>query len=109
MIHTASGCTSSRARALFVNRVAKNSSTTLRSSSTPISDTLRVSSRPETTFTLMPRLQGKIALITGAAGGLGAALSRAFVAEGAHVVVTDVAHDRARDITTELGTAASFA
>jgi len=55
------------------------------------------------------RLQGKVALITGAAGGLGEALSRAFVAEGAHVVVTDVQLDAARALAGELGSAASFA
>ena len=57
----------------------------------------------------MGRLQGKVALITGAAGGLGAALSRAFVAEGAHVIVTDVQDDAGRALANELGTSASFA
>ncbi len=36
------------------------------------------------------RLKGKIALITGAGSGLGAAMSAAFVAEGATVLMTDI-------------------
>lgn len=38
----------------------------------------------------MPRLQGKIALVTGAARGIGAAIAKAFAAEGARVIVTDI-------------------
>ena len=38
----------------------------------------------------MNRLTGKIALITGAAQGLGAAMAARFVAEGARVVLTDI-------------------
>lgn len=37
----------------------------------------------------MPRLSGKIALVTGAAGGIGAAICVRFKAEGAHVVAMD--------------------
>lgn len=38
----------------------------------------------------MERLAGKIALITGAAQGLGAAMAAKFIAEGARVVLTDI-------------------
>src|SRR5262245_54880546 len=41
----------------------------------------------------MPRLAGKVALITGAAGGQGAADAEAFIREGAAVMLTDI--DRA--------------
>ena len=39
----------------------------------------------------MKRLAGKVALITGAAGGMGAAQARLFLAEGASLVLTDLA------------------
>ncbi len=38
----------------------------------------------------MPRLQGKIALVTGAGVGIGQAIARRFAAEGSHVWVTDI-------------------
>lgn len=38
----------------------------------------------------MPRLAGKIAIVTGAARGMGAAIARRFVEEGAQVVLSDV-------------------
>ena len=38
----------------------------------------------------MPRLAGKIAIVTGAARGMGAAIARRFVEEDARVVLTDV-------------------
>lgn len=38
----------------------------------------------------MPRLSNKIALVTGAARGIGAAIARAFSDEGAEVIVTDI-------------------
>lgn len=38
----------------------------------------------------MPKLTGKTALVTGAARGIGAAIARAFVNEGASVIVTDI-------------------
>lgn len=38
----------------------------------------------------MPRLSGKHCVVTGAARGIGAAIARAFVAEGATVLLTDI-------------------
>lgn len=37
----------------------------------------------------MDRLKGKVAIVTGAAGGIGAAIARLFAEEGAHVMATD--------------------
>jgi 3alpha(or 20beta)-hydroxysteroid dehydrogenase len=52
-------------------------------------------------------LDGKIAIVTGAAGGLGEAQARMFVAQGAKVVMTDVQESGA-GIAAELGNAAVF-
>lgn len=49
------------------------------------------------------RLQGKIAHVTGAARGIGEAIARAFVREGAVVVSTDIDHDRLRVATALIG------
>jgi 3alpha(or 20beta)-hydroxysteroid dehydrogenase len=54
------------------------------------------------------RLQGKIALITGGARGQGAAEARAFVAEGARVVIGDVLDDEGAQLAKDLGDAARF-
>jgi rhamnulose-1-phosphate aldolase/alcohol dehydrogenase len=48
-------------------------------------------------------LQGAIALITGAAGGIGSAVARAIVAEGGCVVVTDLDLEGAQAVAGELG------
>lgn len=56
----------------------------------------------------MGRLDDKISLVTGAASGLGAACARAFVREGATVLLTDVAEDAGQRLADELGPAASF-
>ncbi|HZB72584.1 MAG TPA: SDR family NAD(P)-dependent oxidoreductase, partial [Acidimicrobiales bacterium] len=39
------------------------------------------------------RLEGKVALVTGAARGTGAEIARCFVAEGAEVLLADVLDD----------------
>ena len=54
------------------------------------------------------RLRGKIALISGGARGQGAAEARAFVAEGARVVIGDVLDDEGEQLAKELGEAARF-
>ena len=50
-----------------------------------------------------PRLQDKVALITGAAGGIGSAAARAFAQEGATVLLTDSDRDSAAALAGELG------
>jgi 2-keto-3-deoxy-L-fuconate dehydrogenase len=44
------------------------------------------------------RLAGKLALVTAAGQGIGRAIAEAFVAEGATVIATDVAHAKVADI-----------
>lgn len=53
----------------------------------------------------MPRLSGKTCLVTGAARGIGAAIARAFVDEGASVIVTDIAEAEGRAAAQALGAA----
>lgn len=56
----------------------------------------------------MGRLDGKVAIITGAAQGMGEAHARRFVAEGAKVVMTDINDERGEKIAAELGENAVF-
>lgn len=49
------------------------------------------------------RLEGKVALITGAAGGIGACAARAMVAEGATLALTDADAARVSSVAQELG------
>ncbi len=57
----------------------------------------------------MGRLAGKVAIITGAAQGMGEAHARLFVREGASVVLTDVNEAGGRALAAELGEQAVFA
>ncbi|WP_143263034.1 SDR family NAD(P)-dependent oxidoreductase, partial [Amycolatopsis pretoriensis] len=54
------------------------------------------------------RLDGKIALITGAARGQGEAAARAFVAEGAKVLLADILDDEGKQLAAELGERAVY-
>jgi NAD(P)-dependent dehydrogenase (short-subunit alcohol dehydrogenase family) len=53
----------------------------------------------------MGRLDGKVALITGGASGMGMVASTLFAAEGARVVLTDVADDAGETVATEIADA----
>ncbi|MGO4392199.1 SDR family oxidoreductase [Variovorax sp. M-6] len=55
----------------------------------------------------MSRLSKKIAIVTGAGSGFGAAIARTYVSEGAKVVLADVNLEAARRIAAELGDNAS--
>ena len=54
------------------------------------------------------RLAGKVAIVTGAARGMGASHARRFVAEGAKVVLTDMREQEGRALAAELGANALF-
>jgi NAD(P)-dependent dehydrogenase (short-subunit alcohol dehydrogenase family) len=54
------------------------------------------------------RVSGKVAVITGAASGLGEATARLMHAEGARVVLTDIQDDRGQRVAAELGDRARY-
>ena len=54
------------------------------------------------------RLTGKVAVITGAARGVGAEVARFFVQSGARVVIADILDERGEPLAAELGDAAYF-
>lgn len=54
------------------------------------------------------RLKGKIAVITGAASGVGKADALLFAAEGARVVLTDLNEEAGRAVAAQIGDAARF-
>ncbi|MEC2053941.1 glucose 1-dehydrogenase [Peribacillus psychrosaccharolyticus] len=56
----------------------------------------------------MERLLNKVAIVTGAAGGMGASHARKFVEEGAKVVLTDLNEEAGKALANELGENAMF-
>ncbi|MBB3039242.1 SDR family NAD(P)-dependent oxidoreductase [Hoyosella altamirensis] len=56
----------------------------------------------------MGKLAGRVAVISGAARGQGAAEARLFTAEGARVVVADVRRDEGCELAQELGPSSRF-
>lgn len=57
---------------------------------------------------MVDRLIGKRCLVTGAARGIGAAIARAFVNEGAEVMLTDIRDEAGRKLAEELGQGAAY-
>jgi NAD(P)-dependent dehydrogenase (short-subunit alcohol dehydrogenase family) len=57
----------------------------------------------------MDRLLDKVAIVTGAASGIGEAIARLFAAEGARVVVADLQDERGRALAQALGERAAYA
>ena len=51
----------------------------------------------------MPKLDGKVAVITGATSGMALATAKLFVAEGAHVVITGRDENRLDEAVAAIG------
>ena len=54
------------------------------------------------------RLAGKVAIISGAASGMGTATARMFAREGAKVVIADMLEHEGRHVAQAIGAAARF-
>lgn len=54
------------------------------------------------------RLDGKVAIITGGARGIGKGIARSFVSAGARVVIADLLEEEGRKTAAELGASAEF-
>ena len=56
----------------------------------------------------MGRVEGKVAIVTGAAQGTGAVVARLLAAEGARVVLADIREDAGREVAAGIGSEAHF-
>jgi len=54
------------------------------------------------------RLDGKVAIVTGGAGGIGRGIVRAFIKEGAKVLAVDINDDAGQALESELGDAVRY-